>query len=317
MKKVYVSIPIVRSIMLPLLQEVADGKEYSLKDICERLARKFNLTPEEQNKLLPSGQTVFGNRVGWARTYLCKAGLLSAPRKGTIKITEKGKEVLRLGLNKLDDKFLAQQSEEFKAFIGKAGGKKTPERDRLSSGELIKDERETLPPEELIEEAYNFYNETLISNILDSIRKTTPGGFEKLVIDVLVKMGYGGAFEEAAKVIGRPGDEGIDGVIKQDPLGLDVIYVQAKRWETNIGRQELQKFVGALQGKHAHKGVFITTSDFTEDAKDYVKNLGGNKIVLIDGETLGKLMIKYNVGVTTSKTYEIKKIDSDYFNEIY
>lgn len=300
------AIPDYQSIMLPLLQEISDGKEYLIRDVIEKLAKKFNLTPDERKKLLPSGQQfIFDNRVSWAKTYLFKAGLLDVPKRGIVKITEKGKQVLNQKINKIDNTFL-MQFEEFRKFYEY---KKTKEQNQT----IILDE-EKLSPEELIENAYNSYNNNLVSEILDLIHKISPKVFEKLVVEVLVNMGYGGTFEDAAQVIGGTADEGIDGIIKQDPLGLDVIYIQAKRWETNIGRQELQKFVGALQGKHAQKGVFITSSDFTKDAIDYVKNLS-SKVILINGETLAKMMIKYNVGVTTKRAFEVKKIDHDYFEE--
>jgi len=302
------SIPDFQSIMLPLLQEISYDKEYPIREIIERLAKKFNLTSEDRKVLLPSGQQfVFDNRVGWARTYLYKAGLLEVPKRGIIRITERGKEVLNKKLNKIDVRFL-YQFEEFRKFHEY---KKPLKEDQQPLPEV----EETFSPEEKIEKAYNFYNNSLITDILKLIYKLSPQAFEKLVVEVLVKMGYGGAFEDAAQIIGGTGDEGIDGLIKQDPLGLDVIYIQAKRWEAHVGRPELHKFVGALQGKHAQKGVFITTSDFTKDAIDYVKGLGGSKIILINGETLAKLMIKYNVGLTTTRVFEVKRIDQDYFEE--
>lgn len=304
-------IPDFQTIMMPLLKEIQDGKEYHFRQIVEKLAIVFGLTEEERRELLPSGQQpVFDNRVGWARTYMLKAGLLESPRRGFIKITERGKEVLNKGIEKIDNDFL-MQFDEFKEFR------------EMSKSNLKKDKYEPLQirsdksPDEQIEDAFLSYNQILKSDLLERLLQVSPSRFERIVVDVLTSMGYGGSFEEVSEVIGRSGDEGIDGVIKQDPLGLDVVYIQAKRWDKSIviGRPEIQKFVGALQGKHASKGVFITTARFSNDAYEYVKNIP-SKVVLIDGEELTELMIKHNVGVSILKKIELKKIDSDYFEEI-
>jgi len=302
------AIPDYQSIMLPLLKLVSDGQEYYLRDIIEKLADEFKLSEKERKELLPSGQqSIFSNRVGWARTYLKQAGLLEATRRGYIRITERGKQVLSQNPKYIDVKFL-EQFPEFLEF-------RQRRRDKNEEKEKIK--KEDIPletPEELLEIAYQKIRNELANEILKQIKKCSPSFFEKLVVDLLVKMGYGGTRKDAGKAIGKTKDGGIDGIIKEDRLGLDIIYIQAKRWEGIVGRPEIQKFAGALQGQRAKKGIFITTSAFTEDAKEYVSKID-SKIILIDGETLAQLMIDYNVGVFPVRTYEIKKIDIDYFSE--
>jgi len=298
------SIPDYQTIMLPLLKLVENGREYSLRDITENLADNFKLTKEERKELLPSGQqAVFTNRVHWAKTYLKQAGLLENTRRGYFRITERGKQVLKEAPDKIDVKYL----EKFPEFIDF----KTRKRNK----QIIKDKENDLDtPEESLEAAYQKLRNELAQEILLQIKSSPPSFFEKLVIDLLVKMGYGGSRREAGRAIGKSGDEGIDGIIKEDRLGLDIIYIQAKRWDGPVGRPEVQKFAGALQGQRARKGIFITTSTFTKDAIDYVSRID-SKIILIDGEQLAELMIDFNVGVTVSNVYEIKKIDIDYFSE--
>jgi len=258
------AIPDYQSIMLPLLKLVSDGREYYLRDIIEKLADKFNLSEEERKELLPSGQqSIFSNRVGWARTYLKQAGLLEATRRGYIRITERGKQVLSQNPKHIDVKFL-EQFPEFLEF-------RQRRRDKDEEKEQIKKEDISLEtPEELLEIAYQKIRNELANEILKQLKKCSPSFFEKLVVDLLVKMGYGGTRKDAGKAIGKTKDGGIDGIIKEDRLGLDIIYIQAKRWEGIVGRPEIQKFAGALQEQRAKKGIFITTSSFTEDAKDYV-----------------------------------------------
>ncbi|ACD65793.1 restriction endonuclease [Sulfurihydrogenibium sp. YO3AOP1] len=298
------AIPGYQDLMLPLLKLVSDGKEYSLREIIERLAEEFNLSEEDRNEFLPSGQQrVFDNRVNWAKTYLLKAGLLESPKRGYIKISKAGKQFLvdNPNLNKLTKEDL-MQFESFREFISR-GNKKNM---------VLHIDSET--PTEIIEQKIQEVNEALADELLRKIKGSSPKFFEKLVIDLLLKMGYGGSEKEMAEVVGKSGDEGIDGTIKEDKLGLDVIYIQAKRWEGPVGRPEIQKFVGALAGKKAKKGVFFTTSTFTDEAKDYVSHLE-QKVVLIDGNKSADLMIKYNVGISVEKVIEIKRIDSDYFEE--
>ena len=299
------AIPDYQTIMLPLLNYAKDNNEHSIHDTVKYLAEEFHLTAVERKELLPSGQQeIFVNRVGWARTYMKKAGLLESPKRGIFKITERGHEVLNSHPTKIDNKLLLQ-FEEFKEF--KKRNKKVED-----DIEGIAEQERT--PEEELESAYENLREDLVAEIIQNLKNSHPSLFEKIVIDVLVKMGYGGSLRDAGKAIGKSGDEGIDGIIKEDKLGLDIIYVQAKRWENVVGRPEIQKFAGALQGQRAKKGIFITTSGFTKDAIDFATKID-SKIILIDGEQLANYLIDFNVGVTKISTYELKKIDSDYFIE--
>lgn len=302
------SIPDFQTIMLPLLELAGDGKEHYIHDAVNELGDYFELSEEEQSKLLPSGQQpVFYNRVGWARTYLKKAGLLEDPRRGYFRITERGKEVLSEDPGRIGMRFLRRFPEyvEFRRSAREATD--IPEED---------EELSDLTPEEAIEDAYQKIREGLIDEILATIQKSSPGFFEKLVVEVLVNMGYGGSRREAARAVGGSGDEGIDGIIDEDRLGLDRIYIQAKKWkpDSSVGRPEIQKFVGALQGHRARKGIFITTSSFSQEARDYAANIE-TKVVLIDGKRLANLMIDYDVGVSSQTVYEVKGLDTDYFGE--
>jgi restriction system protein len=258
--------------------------------------------------LLPSGQQpIFYNRVGWARTYLKKARLIDDPRRGHFRITNRGKEVLHRNPNRIDMKYLREFPEyiEFRETT----------RDTFETS-TIEDDLDELTPEEALEEAYQKIREDLSDEVLKAVINSSPGFFEKLVVALLVKMGYGGSRRDAARAVGGSGDEGIDGIIDEDRLGLDTIYIQAKKWKEDsvVGRPEIQKFVGALQGQRAKKGIFITTTRFTEDAKNYASNID-IKVVLINGKRLANLMIDHNVGVSERTTYEIKSLDSDYFGE--
>ena len=300
-------IPDYQSIMLPLLKKTSDGKEHHLSDLRNEISDVFKLTSEEREELLPSGtQPVLNNRVAWASIYLQRARLLKRPNRGWYQITERGLTVLKENPNKIDVKFL-HKFPEFVDFL------RTKKEDKEVSGTIIVEPSET-NPEEALEAAFQELQHTLASDILQAIKESSPHFFERLVIDVLVKMGYGGSRKEAGQAIGRIGDEGIDGIIKEDKLGLDIIYIQAKKWENTVGRPEIQKFAGALQGQRARKGIFITTSNFSKEALDYVKNIE-SKIILIDGPRLAELMIDHSVGVTPVASYEIKKLDSDYFIE--
>ena len=297
-------IPDYQSIMLPLLALVADEKEHTLREAIEALGRTFKLSESEQKELLPSGrQRTFENRVGWARTYLRKAGLVDAPRRGVLQITQRGKSVLKKKPAAIDVKYL-EQFEEFNDF-------KALRRDTEQAPELP---TPTGTPEETFESAYQKLRLDLAGELLRTVKTCSPEFFERLVVDVLVAMGYGGTRKDAGQAIGRSGDDGIDGIIKEDRLGLDIIYIQAKRWEGSVGRPEIQKFAGALQGHRAKKGVFITSSAFSKDATEYVSRID-SKIVLIDGQTLAGLMIDHGVGVATLATYDVKKVDGDYFVE--
>jgi restriction system protein len=301
-------IPDYESCMLPVLRLAADGQEHSLKETIDVLAKEFSLTEEELNEYIPSGQqTVFSNRVSWARTYLKKAGLLVSPRRGVFKITQRGLEVLGKNPEKIDNQYL-HQFPEFLAFKSLRSNKEKNE-----SQDIPKQGAEKTPHEAL-ESAYERLREELAAELLNIVRSCDPAFFEKIVVELLVKMGYGGSRKEAGRAIGRSHDEGIDGIIKEDHLGLDNIYLQAKKWESTVGRPEIQKFAGALQGQRARKGIFITTSGFSQDALDYVSRID-SKIILIDGPMLASLMIDFGVGVSTVATYNIVKIDSDYFTD--
>lgn len=296
-------IPDYQTIMLPFLRLLSDSKEYAFRDTVELLADQFNLSESERREMLPSGQqTVFQNRVGWARTYLKKAGLVESPKRGAVKITERGMQVLNSNPERIDADFL-DQFPEFVEF-------KKLKREKPTA--ISPDQLET--PEEILENSFQSLRQSLANEILEQIKSSPPSLFEKIVVELLVKMGYGGTLRDAGQAIGKSGDEGIDGIIKEDRLGLDIIYVQAKRWANTVGRPEIQKFAGALQGQRAKKGVFITTSDFSKDAHDYAARID-SKIVLIDGEQLAQFMIDHNIGVTPVANYEVKRIDSDYFSE--
>jgi len=301
-------IPDFQSIMLPLLEIIGDKKEHTIQEIRDSLAKYFNLTEEERSELLSkSKQQRFNNRVGWARTYLKKAELLVYTQKGYFKITDRGLTVLQEKPSKINIKYL-KRFPEFLEF-----NKPSKKIDQLK-GKEIESILEEKTPEDLLEIGYEKYQEKLLSDLLEKVKQCSPEFFERLVVQLLVGMGYGGSFEDAGKAIGKSGDEGIDGIIKEDKLGLDVIYIQAKRWTNPVSRPDIQKFAGALLGKKAKKGVFITTSMFSESAIEYARNIE-NKIILIDGEQLTKYMIDNGVGVSEITSYKIKKIDLDYFTE--
>lgn len=301
-------IPDYQSIMLPLLEFISDGKEYKMRNVTDELAIKFSVTEEEQKELLPSGVApIFYNRTAWAKTYLKKAGLIDSPKQGIVVISKRGLDVLKKKPSSINVKFLKQFS-EFVEF-------QTTKREDETETET-NEEQSIQTPEESLETAYQKIRKSLASELINKVVELSPAFFEKLVVELLVKMGYGGSIKDAGKAMGKSGDEGIDGTIKEDKLGLDIIYIQAKRWKPGnvVGRPELQKFVGALAGQGAKKGIFITTSNFTKEAIEYTPR-NETKIVLIDGHQLAQLMIDYNLGCNPQQTYEVKKIDSDYFGE--
>lgn len=300
-------IPDYQTLMLPLLRQVADQREYKFRDLIEALATEFKLSEDERKEMLASGQQpIFDNRVGWARTYLKKAGLLDSTRRGYLTISPQGLTVLKQKPVRIDVKFLRQ----FPAFLEfhSAGRSNNEEEPNI--------EPSIQTPEELLDQAYQRIRKDLAAELLSKVLELSPAFFERLVVELLVKMGYGGSIQDAGKAVGRSGDEGIDGTIKEDKLGLDIIYIQAKRWKPGnvVGRPEIQKFVGALAGQGAKKGIFITTSSFTREALDYSPR-NETKIVLIDGAYLAQLMIDYNLGCATDQVYEVKKVDGDYFGE--
>jgi restriction system protein len=297
-------IPDYQSLMLPLLKYLGDGKEHQLQETIEAMAQYSGLTQDERKEVLPSGrQPIIDNRVGWARTYMKKAGLIEYTKRGHFRITERGKEVLAEEPEQINVRYL----KKFPEFIEFQALKK-------EEAEEETEEKEKLTPEELIESAYQKLRQNLAAELIQQVKNCSPSFFEKLVIDLLISMGYGGTRKDAGEAIGRSGDEGIDGIIKEDRLGLDIVYIQAKRWENPVSRPEIQKFAGALLGRKAKKGIFITTSSFTIDAREYAEKIE-SKIVLIDGDTLAQLMIDHNIGVSAVASYTLKKMDNDYFLE--
>lgn len=306
------AVPDYQSLMLPLLQFAAKkGGETSTSEAVEALAKELSLSDEDLKEMLPSGiQSTFVNRFGWTSTYMKKAGLLEATRRGFYQITDRGKDLLKKQPKTINVKLLKQYPEflEFQQLKGTRSGDKVIESKGTS-------DVSTATPSEALESAYENLRDELADELLGRLKKISPAFFERVVVELLVKMGYGGSRADAGKAIGRSGDGGIDGIIKEDKLGLDVVYIQAKRWDNNpVGRPDVMQFAGALQAQRATKGIFITTSRFTDDARSYVSQIG-SKIVLIDGEQLTSLMIEHDVGVSTVSLYPVKKVDSDYFEE--
>lgn len=301
------AIPNYQTFMLPLLRLTKDGKEHSVRELLEPISKEFRLSEEDLSVMNRSGQTTFYNRVAWAKTYLKQAGLIEPTQRGYFLITHRGLEVLKKDPKSIDVKFL-EQFKEFTEFRKK----KTPEGAPEFLSSSTPTDQQT--PEESVEIAFRKFRQELETELLQTLKACSPSLFEKIVVDVLVKMGYGGNRGDAGEAIGKSGDGGIDGIIKEDRLGLDTIYIQAKKWEGSVGRPDIQKFAGALQQKHAKKGVLLTTSSFTREARESVEHLE-NKIVLIDGQMLADLMIDFNVGISPVEKYETKKIDMDYFEE--
>lgn len=298
------SVPTYEQLMSPLLQAAQDGQPHRVREVADQIAEALQLPEELRRETLPDGRNKLVHRLEWARTYLKKAGLLEYPGRGMFRITERGTAALKTAHPEINNKFL-QQFPEFREF--KAG---KPEQHDLSPPDA-----QLLDPEEAIENAYQSVRAAVEDDLLGRLKAAPPDFFERLVVDLLLKMGYGGSRKEAGRAIGKSGDGGVDGVIDEDLLGLDVVYVQAKRWaDQSVGRQHIQQFVGALQGKRARKGVFITTSAFTQTARDYVNTID-NRVVLIDGETLAGLLFDYGIGVSDIKSYPLKRVDSDYFEE--
>ena len=306
------AIPDFQTIMLPLLQYSSSVQTTSAKDSIKHLAIEFNLTEAERKELLPSGkQPIFNNRVYWAATHLIKAGLLDKVNRGVWRISDIGlQELTNENLTKLDIKYLMKY-EKFKAFRTPSV-KKEDEIEGTSNN--VYDFMKT--PKELLEESYAQMRDDLAQELLQKVKDCSPDFFERLVVDLLLKMGYGGSRSDAGKAIGRTGDGGIDGIINEDRLGLDSIYIQAKRWDdTTVGQPEIQKFVGAMAGRHGGKGVFITTSTFSQSALKYATSVQGMKIKLIDGKELAQYMIDFDIGTSEEETYVLKRMDTDYFSE--
>jgi restriction system protein len=296
-------IPDYQECMLPVLELLADGQDHKLRDLTKAVADRFSLTDAERAEMLPSGQqTVISNRVAWAKTYLKKAGLLANPVRGTVRITEEGKSALAQKPTKIDNDFLRKYG-SFSEFYKKTAPVETKDAHADVAA----------TPEESLESAYRFLHDALADEILDKVKSCSPTFFEHLVVDLLVAMGYGGSLADAGQAIGKSGDGGIDGIIKEDKLGLDVVCIQAKRWEKNVGRPEVQAFAGSMEGMRAKKGVLITTASFSKEAEEYINRID-RKIVLIDGGMLAELMIEHDIGVATARSYVVKKLDFDYFD---
>jgi len=301
------AVPDFQSFFKPLLDIASDGKEHSMKEAREKIAKEFSLNQDDLLEKLPSGtQTKFDNRVAWAKSYFVQAKVLESPRRAYFHITDRGKQLHSQNHTRIDVKVLSQYP-EFVEFHN-------PPKQNKTTQPYKPEDVSSETPEEVLQKAYQSIRNDLAGELLERIKANTPSFFESLVVDLMVTMGYGGSRSDAGQSIGKSGDEGIDGIIKEDKLGLDVIYLQAKRWEGTVGRPEIQKFVGALHGKRAKKGVFITTGRFSEDAHDYVKSIDP-RVILIDGKSLANYMIDFNLGTSTNVTYEIKRIDSDYFIE--
>lgn len=302
------AVPDFQTLLLPLLRLAAGGPETSLSAARESLAAEFSLTDEERDEMLPSGrQRRFDNRVAWAKVYLERAGLVSSPRRAHFQITKEGRALLASPPAKIDIAYL-DRYEEFREFRNVS---RRINEEAVASPQVA---AAAATPEEQLEQAFQSIRSELAAELLSRVKANTPRFFERLVVELLLAMGYGRNRAEAGRAIGSSGDEGIDGVISEDRLGLETIYIQAKRWEGTVGRPEIQKFVGALHGKRARKGVFLTTGAFTSDARDYITRIDP-RVVLIDGQELAQYMIDQNLGVTTKTVFELKRIDSDYFEE--
>ena len=306
------AVPPFHAFLQPLLELLADGQEVRFSDVQLRLAERLGVSPEAQAELLPSGkQRRYANRVGWAKTYLAKAGLVESPRRGYVRITPRGTQTLQEGV-RVDVEYL-RRFDAFQAFVG---GNAEEERSSEASPEASdSDAKAAMTPDERIDELVRSMNRKLALELLEQLRGKEAAFFEHVVVRLLVKMGYGGSMEDAGRAVGRSGDGGIDGIIKQDRLGLDNVYVQAKRYaaENSVGAGEVRNLAGALQMHKATKGVLITTSGFTKDAITTARQIG--TIVLVDGEQLAQLMIEYDLGVATEAVYPVKKVDQDFFDE--
>ncbi|HUJ79468.1 MAG TPA: restriction endonuclease [Nitrospiria bacterium] len=305
-------VPDFQTLMLPVLEQLSAGGDQAPATVREAVAKRFDLTPADLSQLLPSGrQGVFANRVAWALGYLKQAGIVESPKRGIYRITDRGRTALTGKPTRIDIPFLMQYPE----FVAFRTAPASSDESRARTTDVKDEETDAaLTPDEQIRLGYSRLRESLASQLLERVRQVSPKFFEELVIDLLVAMGYGGSREDAAAVVGGAGDEGIDGIIKEDRLGLDTIYVQAKRWTNSVGRPDIQRFAGALQGRKARKGVYITTSTYTADARAYVENLQ-TTIVLIDGKQLAQLMLDHDIGVSEIGTFKTLKLDEDYFVE--
>lgn len=304
------AIPGYQDFMLPLLNLASDSKEHTIVEALDVIARQMNISEEERKSMLPSGtQSRFYNRVTWALTYLSKSLLLQKVARGTFEIAPRGMEVLHQNLKRIDNAFLGQFA-EFQSFTSDK-----PVIANAADGQSLHEtnSEDIATPDERLEVAYKELRGTLSSDLLERVRDNTDKFFEHLVVDLLVAMGYGGSQSDRGRVVGKSGDGGIDGIIQEDQLGLDMVYIQAKKWKESVGPDEIRKFVGSLGEQKAHKGVFITSGTFTEGARRAADKANA-KVVLIDGQQLVQLMMDHGIGVTNHKSYIIKKLDNDYFD---
>lgn len=300
------SVPGFQKILLPILEYVKDGQPHRAADTHSHVQTQFGLTEEDLKDRLPNGRTRFMDRVLWAITYLRKSGLIESVSWGVFRITERGKKLLAERPTTLSIKDL-ERYPEYLDFKGRSKSEGKPQESDPANAQGT--------PEEELQQISSAIRKRLEADLLDALKTSSPTFFEKAVVTLLVAMGYGGSIEDAGKTTKRTGDDGIDGVIKEDQLGLDVIHIQAKRWTTNtVGRPEIQNFAGSLEGQRGRKGVFITTSSFSSDAKEYVSRIE-KKIILIDGAELARLCVDFGIGVSNHTTYILKKIDQDFFDE--
>jgi len=305
-----VAIPDFQTVMLPLVETLADGKEHTMRELTDLLTDRFKLTEQERQEVLPSGQqSIFSNRVAWAKSHLKNAGLLENPTRGRVCISDLGRKLLAEKPQAINVKFL-KRFPSYCEFIGKSETKDDP--GATSGATTVIDEKRT--PLELIDASYKSLRQATLEELLSRLRTCSPSFFESVVVKLLMAMGYGGVAGHGT-VTGKVGDGGIDGVIKQDKLGLDVVCIQAKRWDGPVGRPVIQGFVGSMDYIRARKGVIMTTSTFTKDALDFVERIEGKKVVLIDGDQLAELMIEHGLGVVTTKSYELKEVSNDFFDE--
>lgn len=295
---------------LPLLQLLSDGQTRRMSDVYDALAKQAGLSDADLAEMLPSGTDhTYRNRIGWARTFLKKAGLVESPKWGQVSITERGKAALQQNPTAIDDKWLMRYPEFVEWMRPPKSNSGTAVSGSAPSSASVTEET----PREALERVYSQMHRDLTDELLERVKGISPAYFERIVVDVMLAMGYGGSRQDAGHTVGQSGDGGIDGIIDEDRLGLDKIYLQAKRWEGSVGRPVVQAFSGALDGQRATKGVLITTSTFSGEARDYVRQIA-KKIVLIDGRQLADLMIQHGVGVSVETTYALKRIDSDYFD---
>lgn len=304
------AIPDYETIMRPLLEACEDGTAHPVRDLAEALADKFGLTPAERAELLPSGIVKFVSRVGWAKTYLKQAGLVEQPVRAMVRITPRGKKALK-SAGRIDNTYLSQFA-EFQAFKDRSRTAQASRGTEPADAQPV----EAVTPQEALQQAFDELRDSLVNEVLDALLHASPAFFERAVVDLLRAMGYGGSVEDAGMLLGGPGDGGIDGAIKEDTLGLDTVYVQAKKWATDrtVGDRDIRDFIGALQLQRARKGVFFTTSDFTKSARESATR-SESRVVLINGRRLAELMVDYKVGVSVTSVMELKRLDSDYFEE--